>query len=82
MKKWYFCTEERKLIIFTYQVAPAYKGVELGVGETVVMKAVTEACGVNLKSLKSKMATLGKLYYFGAPPLKFYVNFTVLFSFC
>ncbi|XP_063676800.1 DNA ligase 1-like [Bolinopsis microptera] len=45
----------------TNQVAPAYKGVELGVGETVVMRAVAEACGVNIKTQKSKMSELGDL---------------------
>ena len=42
------------------QVAPAYEGVELGVGETVVMKAIHEACGVNIAAQKAKLKDLGK----------------------
>eukprot|EP00116_Pleurobrachia_bachei_P002980 sb/3463242/ len=52
------------IYLCTNQVAPAYKGIELGVGETVVMRAIQEACGVNVATQKKmivEMQDLGRV---------------------
>jgi len=49
------------IYLCTNQVAPAYMGMELGIGETVIMRALGEACGRDMKSMKEKMTALGDL---------------------
>jgi DNA ligase-1 len=43
------------------QLAPAYEGLELGIGESVLMKAIAEATGRSLASIKADVAEKGDL---------------------
>eukprot|EP01135_Chromosphaera_perkinsii_P003991 Nk52_evm4s266 gene=Nk52_evmTU4s266 len=43
------------------RLAPQYEGVELGIGDTILMKAIGETTGRSLKSIKDEMATIGDL---------------------
>lgn len=43
------------------QIAPAYEGIELGVGETILMKALAESTGRSTTKIKSDMEQLGDL---------------------
>jgi len=42
-------------------VAPSYDCVELGVGESFLIKAIGEACGTEAKIIKKKLETIGDL---------------------
>lgn len=48
----YLCTNE---------IAPAYMGLETGVGDSILVKAVTEATGRQAKDIKAEMERLGDL---------------------
>ncbi|KAG1672815.1 DNA ligase 1 [Nymphon striatum] len=43
------------------KIAPAYEGLELGVGDGVVMKAIAEATGRTVKKIKADVLTKGDL---------------------
>ncbi|XP_062508216.1 DNA ligase 1-like isoform X2 [Corticium candelabrum] len=43
------------------QLAPAYEGLELGVGETILVKAIAEVTGRSAKSVKAEIAKKGDL---------------------
>ncbi|OMJ18656.1 DNA ligase 1 [Smittium culicis] len=58
------------------QVAPDYEGIELGVGETVLMKAIASATGKNLNRVKSESEKLGDL---GEVAMAFRLNQKTLF---
>ncbi|KAL6960038.1 tRNA ligase [Sarracenia purpurea var. burkii] len=43
------------------KIAPAHEGVELGIGDASIIKALAEACGAKEAQIKSKYKTLGDL---------------------
>lgn len=43
------------------KLAPAHEGVELGVGDSLLMKAICETCGIAPKSLRDDYAKVGDL---------------------
>lgn len=43
------------------KLAPDYEGLELGVGDMVLMKAISQATGQSVDSIKSKLAAKGDL---------------------
>lgn len=43
------------------QLAPAYEGIELGIGESILMKAVADSTGRTLAMVKSSFQELGDL---------------------
>lgn len=43
------------------QLAPAYEGLELGVGDNILMKAISQTTGQSMDSIKNKVATKGDL---------------------
>lgn len=43
------------------RIAPDYDGIELGIGESVLMKAVAEATGRTLAKIKQDVAKVGDL---------------------
>jgi DNA ligase-1 len=43
------------------QIAPAYTGLELGVGDMIIMKAISESTGSSTKKLKDDLETIGDL---------------------
>lgn len=43
------------------RLAPEYEGIELGVGETLLMKAVAQATGRSLDKIKAEVAAKGDL---------------------
>lgn len=49
--------------VFTHawQLAPAYEGLELGIGESILMKAVADSTGRTLAMVKSSFQELGDL---------------------
>jgi DNA ligase-1 len=42
-------------------LGPPYEGLELGIGESLIMKAVAEATGKSLASIKQEYNKLGDL---------------------
>lgn len=49
------------LFIHNWQLAPAYEGLELGIGESILMKAVADSTGRTLAMVKSSFQELGDL---------------------
>ena len=47
--------------LVSLQLAPAYEGLELGVGETILVKAIAEVTGRSAKSVKAEIAKKGDL---------------------
>ncbi|CAN6476796.1 unnamed protein product [Victoria cruziana] len=43
------------------KIAPAYKGVDLGIGDAAIIKVLAEACGRNETHIKTQLKTLGDL---------------------
>ncbi|KAF3789524.1 DNA ligase 1 [Nymphaea thermarum] len=43
------------------KIAPAYKGIELGIGDAAIIKVLAEACGRNETHIKTQLKTLGDL---------------------
>jgi hypothetical protein len=43
------------------QIAPGFEGTELGIGESLLMKAIADATGRTMDSLKSSYNTMGDL---------------------
>ena len=44
-----------------FQVAPAYTGLELGVGESLLVKAIASATGRTIQHIKSEVVSKGDL---------------------
>jgi DNA ligase 1 len=49
------------IYLATNRLGPAYEGLELGIGDSIVMKAVVEATGKSMKSLKEEYTKVGDL---------------------
>ena len=45
----------------TNQLGPAFEGIELGIGESIIMKAIVEVCGKTMAVLKQQYKELGDL---------------------
>ncbi|PVZ98087.1 hypothetical protein BB558_005925, partial [Smittium angustum] len=58
------------------QVAPEYEGIELGVGESIVMKGIASSTGKQLSKVKSEAEKLGDL---GTVAMNFRTNQKTLF---
>lgn len=43
------------------QIAPSYTGLELGVGDMIIMKAISESTGTSSKKLKEDLESTGDL---------------------
>ncbi|KAJ6670374.1 DNA LIGASE 1 [Salix viminalis] len=58
-------TTPEDLVVVVYllanKVAPAHEGVELGIGEALIIKALAEACGRTEKEVKKQYKDLGDL---------------------
>ena len=44
-----------------YKLGPAYEGLELGVGEQIIQKAISDATGKSLAFIKGEYKKLGDL---------------------
>ena len=59
------CLSPKELLTAVYlatnQLGPAYEGIELGIGESIIMKAIGETCGKTLAVLKAMYVELGDL---------------------
>ncbi|OLY80734.1 DNA ligase 1 [Smittium mucronatum] len=75
-QKYNFFNETFKKSSDLLKVAPDYEGIELGVGETVLMKAIASATGKNLNRVKSESEKLGDL---GEVAMAFRLNQKTLF---
>ena len=49
------------MAVSTNKLAPAYEGVELGIGDAIMMKAVAETCGRSIDAIKSDLEVEGDL---------------------
>ena len=49
------------MAVATNKLAPAYEGVELGIGDSIMIKAVSETCGRSVDAIKSEMEEVGDL---------------------
>ena len=49
------------MALSTSRLAPAYEGIELGIGDSLMIKAVSETCGRSVASIKSDMEEVGDL---------------------
>ncbi len=49
------------IYLSTNQLGPAFEGVELGIGESIIMKAIGETCGKTMPVLKQMYKDLGDL---------------------
>jgi DNA ligase-1 len=45
----------------TNKLAPAYEGIELGIGDSIMIKAVSETCGRSVAAIKADMEEVGDL---------------------
>jgi len=43
------------------KIAPQYEGLELGIGDSIVLKALSEATGTSVKKLKEELGTVGDI---------------------
>jgi len=43
------------------KIAPQYEGIELGIGDTILLKAVSEATGTTMKKLKEELGRIGDI---------------------
>lgn len=43
------------------QLAPAYEGLELGIGDSILMKAIAGATGRNVQQIKAETVSKGDL---------------------
>jgi DNA ligase 1 len=51
----------RVIYLSTNQLAPSYKGIELGIGESLLMKAISESTQSTLKAIKAQYHKKGDL---------------------
>ena len=49
------------MALSTNKLAPAYEGIELGIGDQIMMKAVAETCGRSIDAIKSDLEEVGDL---------------------
>jgi DNA ligase-1 len=49
------------MALATMRLAPAYEGIELGIGDSIMVKAVAETCGRSVKAIKADMEEVGDL---------------------
>lgn len=49
------------IYLATNRLGPAYEGLELGIGDSIVMKAIVEATGKSMKTLKEEYTKVGDL---------------------
>ncbi|EGD83445.1 DNA ligase 1 [Salpingoeca rosetta] len=49
------------IYLCTNDLAPAYEGIELGIGDSILMKAIQIASGRSLQQIRADMATIGDL---------------------
>lgn len=49
------------IYLSTNQLGPAFEGIELGIGESIIMKAIGETCGKTTAVLKQQYTELGDL---------------------
>ena len=47
------------MALATGKLAPAYEGIELGIGDSIMMKAVAETCGRSMDAIKGDMEVRG-----------------------
>lgn len=52
---------DKAIYLACNKVAPAFENVELGIGDSLIMKAITEATGRTLKAVKDELKRLGDL---------------------
>jgi hypothetical protein len=58
---WFVCTRALTWRGTTIQLAPAYEGIQLGIGETIIMKAIAESTGRQLDKIKAEVKSKGDL---------------------